>query len=169
MSQLHLKLSSASYIQSKIPGQEGPLRSGLSTSSSLTPIIFCFVLSALVRQAFLLLLQHTKQVLSEHDPDSWSLHSRFPLPGISFHKNFFLQNSIPWLIYLKRSIPFALSPLTVLYFLEALVTSSHYRCVHFMSSPLKCKFHDGLCTPVFPGPKTGPNISWSCKEILLNR
>lgn len=56
----------------------------LPTTSPSTSNLLHFVLSALVRPAFLLFLQHTKLVLNEPDPDSRSLHLLFPLPGISF-------------------------------------------------------------------------------------
>lgn len=56
----------------------------LSTTSPSTSNLLHFVLSALVRPAFLLFLQHTKLVLNELDPDSWSLHLLFPLLGIFF-------------------------------------------------------------------------------------
>lgn len=84
----------------------------------------------------------------------------FPLPGASFYRVFFfLQNRPPWLIYLKPH-PVTLSPLTVTFFSKHL-SLLRIRFVHFPSSPLQYKLQEGFCSPVLPGPKTGPHINRS--------
>lgn len=67
--------------QNKNPQAVRPNMLWLLSTTSLSTSNLHFVLSALVRPAFLLFLQHTKLVLKEPDPDSWSLHLLFPLPG----------------------------------------------------------------------------------------
>lgn len=74
----------------------------LSTTPPSTSNLLHFVLSALVGPAFLLFLQHTKLVLNEPDPDSWSLHLLFLCLEFLLHWGFcFPQKSLLWPIYRK--------------------------------------------------------------------
>lgn len=112
-----------SYSQRSTWWQEWNLWNANQITSRLhrrfsSTFILHFVLSALVGQAFLLFLQHTKQVLSEPGPDLWSVPSLFPLPGVSFYKILlFLQNGLPWLTSSHSPSP----PHSVLSSLEALL------------------------------------------------
>lgn len=103
------------YTQNKNPRAVRPSMLWLlSTTPPSTSNLLHFVLSALVGPAFLLFLQHTKLVLNEPDPDSWSLHLLFPLPGISSSLRFLPPSEQPSLTNLSKSpIPITLSPLTV--------------------------------------------------------
>lgn len=91
--------------------QINPVGSEAQCAPARTPpppllLAFSILFSLLVKPAFLLFLQHTKLALSERDPDSWSLHLLFLLPGKVFSSSFkFLrpppENSLLWLIHQK--------------------------------------------------------------------
>lgn len=157
--------TASDYTPRKIPGQEGALRSGpgllpssprppsFSISSSLLLSDQLYYFSSDIPHwlsASLILAQVFAKLTTPLLEWVFTKSSSFRTPSLT---------NVP-----RKPHPTALAPLALCYiFFQVLVTSSLNRFVHFLSSPLKHKLREGLHMPVFPGPKTGPDVNRSCK------